>query len=46
MSEFDHGDDEFGKVAVLMGRARRGAAQRPVREGEAAHQLVGVGNGE
>ena len=30
---------EFGKVAVLMGRTRRGAAQRPVREGEAAHQL-------
>ena len=27
---------EFGKVAVLMGRARLGAAQRPVREGEAA----------
>jgi len=27
---------EFGKVAVLMGRARRGAAKRPVREGEAA----------
>ncbi len=27
---------EFGKVAVLMGRARRGAAERPVREGEAA----------
>ncbi len=31
---------EFGKVAVLMGRARRGAAERPVREGEAAaHRL-------
>jgi hypothetical protein len=30
---------EFDKVAVVMGRARRGAAERPVREGEAAHQL-------
>jgi|GEM_PF-2822610 hypothetical protein len=37
---------EFGKVAVLMGRARRGAAQRPVREGEAAHQLISVGSRE
>ena len=27
---------EFGKVAVLMGRARLGTAQRLVREGEAA----------
>jgi hypothetical protein len=27
---------EFGKVAVLMGRVRRGAAERPVREDEAA----------
>jgi hypothetical protein len=35
---------EFGKVAVLMGRARRGAAERPVREGEAAHQLVAAGS--
>jgi len=35
---------EFGKVAVLMGRARRGAAQRPVREGEAAHQLDVAGS--
>ena len=34
---------EFGKVAVLMGRARRGAAERPVREGEAAHQLETAG---
>jgi hypothetical protein len=25
---------EFGKVAVLMGRARLGDAKRPVREGE------------
>ena len=32
--------NEFGKVAVLMGRARPGAAKRAVREGEAAaHQL-------
>ena len=46
MSEFDHSDDEFGKVAVLMGRARRGAAARRVRECEAAHQLVGVGTSE
>ena len=31
--------NEFGKVAVLMGRARLGAAKRLVREGEAAaHQ--------
>jgi len=31
--------NEFGKVAVLMGRARRGAAERPLPEGEAAtHQ--------
>ncbi len=30
---------EFGKVAVLMGRARLGTAKRLVREGEAAaHQ--------
>ena len=30
---------EFGKVAVLMGRSRLGAAKRLVREGEAAaHQ--------
>jgi len=35
---------EFGKVAVLMGRARRGAAQRPVREVEAAHQLDVAGS--
>jgi hypothetical protein len=35
---------EFGKVAVLMGRARRGAAERPVREGEAAHQLDVAGS--
>jgi hypothetical protein len=39
----NHGD-EFGKVAVSMGRARRGAAERPVREGEAAHQLDVVGS--
>ena len=35
---------EFGKVAVLVGRARRGAARRPVREGEAAHQLDVAGS--
>jgi len=35
---------EFGKVAVLVGRARRGAAWRPVREGEAAHQLDVAGS--
>jgi hypothetical protein len=35
---------EFGKVAVLRGRARRGAAERPVREGEAAHQLDVAGS--
>ena len=35
---------EFGKVAVLMGRARRGAARRPVREGDAAHQLDVAGS--
>jgi hypothetical protein len=32
---------EFGKVAVLMGRVRHGAAEQAVREGEAAaHRLV------
>ena len=35
---------EFGKVAVLMGRGRGGAAERPVREDEAVHQLVIVAN--
>lgn len=30
---------EFGKVAVLMGRVRHGAAERPVREDEAAARL-------
>ena len=35
---------EFGKVAVLMGRGRGGAAERPVREDEAAHQLDAAGN--
>jgi hypothetical protein len=35
---------EFGKVAVLMGQVRRGSAQRPVREGEAAHQLDVAGS--
>jgi hypothetical protein len=34
---------EFGKVAVLMGRARHGAAEQPVREGEAAAHRLGVG---
>ena len=35
---------EFGKVAVVMGRARRGAAERPVREGDAARQLDAAGS--
>jgi hypothetical protein len=44
MSEFG---SEFGKVAVLMGgQARRGAAQRVVRERAAdAHRCGGVGYG-
>jgi hypothetical protein len=33
---------DFGKVAVLMGRARLGAAEQPVREDEAAAHRRGI----